>query len=443
MSAPTDMSAPFTMSDGYDSWGRTLRRPRRASPALAFEGSVLPRGNGRSYGDTCLNDGGRLIDMRGRDRLASFCPRTGVVRAEAGAMLADLVRLALPHGWFPPVVPGTRHVTLGGMLANDVHGKNHHRRGTFGAHVLRFHLVRSDGAAMVAPGDPLFAVTLGGMGLTGVVTWVELQLMRVRGGAVAQVARPFGSLAEYMDAIEDADARHEYAVAWVDSLARGAALGRGVLLAGDHAPGEAGLGRGARFAVPFTPPVPLVNGLTMRLFNAVYRRAQRCGTVPAARFFWPLDGVGGWNRLYGPRGLHQHQSVVPHEAAARTLPLLLRTAQDAGQASFLTVLKRFGDAAAPGPLSFPRPGHTLTLDFAHRGPATLALLDRLDAIVLDAGGRTNAYKDARMSADTFQRGHPRWREVEALRDPAITSDFWRRTVLAGRTHAPRSLEAAA
>ena len=423
------------MTGAYDSWGRTVRRERRATDAIAFEGSVLPRGNGRSYGDTCLNDAapeepGLLIDMRGRKRLLAFCPRTGLVRAEAGMMLGDLVRHALPHGWFPPVVPGTRHVTLGGMLANDVHGKNHHRRGTFGAHVTRFHLARSDGARIVEPGDPLFAATIGGMGLTGVVTWVGLRLMRVAGGAVRQRAVSFGSVAEYLERIEAAEAQHEYAVAWVDSLATGSALGRGVLLAGDHVRGEAGLDRAARLSVPFTPPVPLVNRAAMRAFNALYARTRRDGTVPASAFFWPLDSMRHWNRLYGPRGLHQHQSVVPHEAAAETLPLLLRTAQAAGEASFLTVLKRFGDAVSPGPLSFPRPGHTLTLDFAHRGPRTLRLLDRLDAITLDAGGRTNPYKDARMSAETFTRGHTRWREVETLRDPAIASDFWRRTALA-------------
>ena len=421
------------MIGSYNSWGRTVRRPRRATRDIAFDGFVLPRGNGRSYGDTCLNDGsaharGTLIDMRSRDRLVAFCPRTGLVRAQAGAMLGDLVRHTLPHGWFPAVVPGTRHVTLGGMLANDVHGKNHHRRGTFGAHVTRFHLVRSDGERTVAPGDPLFGATVGGMGLTGVVTWLELRLVRVAGGAVRQRAVPFGSVAEYLERIDAAEAVHEYAVAWVDSLAGGTALGRGVLLAGDHVAGDAALSRPTRFVVPFTPPLPLVNRPAMRAFNALYRRAQRDRTVSAASFFWPLDGVARWNRLYGPRGLHQHQSVVPHEAAAETLPLLLRTARQAGEASFLTVLKRFGDVPSPGTLSFPRPGHTLTLDFAHRGERTLRLLDRLDAIVLDAGGRTNAYKDARMSADTFRRGHPRWPEIERFRDPAIMSDFWRRTV---------------
>ena len=346
--------------DAYESWGRTAPRPRRATREMTFEGHVLPYGNGRSYGDSCLNDGtcgdqGTLIDMRGRNRLIAFCPRTGLVRAQAGMMLGDLVRHTLPHGWFPAVVPGTRFVTLGGMLANDVHGKNHHRRGTFGARVTRFHLLRSDGEHELAPGDPLFAATIGGMGLTGIVTWLELRLMRVAGGAVAQRALPFGGIDEYLDLIGEAEARHEYAVAWVDSLAAGDALGRGVLLTGDHAAGEAGLRRRPRLAVPFTPPVPLVSSPGIRAFNALYRRSQRDRNVGAAAFFWPLDGIAHWNRLYGPRGLHQHQSVVPQEAAAETLPLLLRTAQEAGQASFLTVLKRFGAAVSPGPSPSPAP----------------------------------------------------------------------------------------
>ena len=421
-------------------WGRTNLRRRGVTRDLstlerAPAGGLLPYGNGRSYGDTCLNDAGRLIDMRDRDRLLSFDPRTGRVRAEAGMMLSDLVALVSPYGFFPPVVPGTRFVTLGGMLANDVHGKNHHRRGTFGAHVRRFALARSDGTQVIEPGHPFFAPTIGGMGLTGVVTWLEFDLTRVAGGAVRQAATPFANLAEYFERIEVAEDAHEYAVAWVDALATGDALGRGVLLSGDHVAGDVAL-KSPRLSVPFTPPVPLVGRATMRPFNALYRATRRSGTVSAVSFFWPLDAVGGWNRLYGPRGLHQHQSVIPHEAAAETLPLLLRTAQDADHASFLTVLKRFGPAVSPGTLSFPRPGHTLTLDFAHRGRATLDLLDRLDAITLDAGGRTAAYKDARMSAETFQRGYPWWRSVEKARDPALMSDFWRRCIAREHVEAP-------
>ena len=420
------------MTASLDSWGRTATRERRATAALplvgATNGALLPYGNGRSYGDTCLNDRGTLLDRRGDAGIVSFDPAAGTVRVRAGTLLGDLVRHVLPHGWFPPVVPGTRFVTLGGMLANDVHGKNHHRRGTFAEHVSRFELVRSDGSRVVMRGDPMFATTAGGMGLTGVVTWLDLQLMRVQGARVRQRAVPFANLDGYLERAAEADAAHEYAVAWIDSLATGDRLGRGVLLLGDHAEGDAPVADPTRLAVPFVPPFPVLSRPMLRAFNAAYGTAQtrRANVVvPADTFFWPLDGVRHWNRLYGPRGLHQHQSVVPFDAAS-ALRDLLAAAQAAGHASFLTVLKRFGDRSSVGPLSFPRGGYTLTLDFAHRGPATLALLDRLDAITLEAGGRVNAYKDARMSASTFQRGYPRWREVEAARDRVLMSDFWRR-----------------
>ena len=401
------------MSAHLENWGRTRRAHRAASRDLrgleqAAPGSRLPFGNGRSYGDTCHNDRGLLLDRRGDAGIVSFDSETGRVRVRAGTLLGDLAAAVLPHGWFPAVVPGTRFVTVGGCFANDVHGKNHHRRGTFASHVSRFELVRSDGIGVVKRGDPMFRATAGGMGLTGVVTWLDLALMRVEGGAIRQRAVPFGSLAAYLEQAAEADRRHEYSVAWLDAASPPA---HGVMLNGDHVEGEAGLRDRPRFSVPFQPPATVLTRPAIRTFNALYgfaqrRRAERI--VPAGTYFWPLDGVAHWNRLYGPRGLHQHQSVVPFgaEAAVREL---LEAARGAGQTSFLTVLKRFGDAKAEGALSFPMPGYTLTLDFPHRGQATLELLDRLDAITLDAGGRTNAYKDSRMSAATFQRGYPRWR----------------------------------
>ena len=432
------------MSASHDSWGRTRRVERRATRSLrplAEGGSCLPFGNGRSYGDSCHNDRGTLLDRRGDAGILSFDTQSGVIRARAGTMLADLVALALPRGLFPPVVPGTRFVTLGGAFANDVHGKNHHRRGTFAAHVERFRLDRSDGTTIVERGDPLFTTTAGGMGLTGVIRWLDIRMMRVPGGALAQRATPFASLDGYFERSGDADAEHEYSVAWIDALATGKGLGRGVLLSGDHCEGDARIAARPRLSVPFAPPLPLVARPTVRAFNPLYAAAQAKRperVVPAGTFFWPLDGVAHWNRLYGPRGLHQHQSVVPLDAAS-ALAALLRATQQADHVSFLTVLKRFGAAPAEGALSFPREGYTLTLDLPHRGPRTLALLDRLDAITLEAGGRANAYKDGRMLAATFQRGFPRWGEVEAARDPVMMSDFWRRCASRAVVDAP-SLE---
>ncbi|MCA9269678.1 MAG: hypothetical protein KDA41_14455, partial [Planctomycetales bacterium] len=233
-----------------------------------------------------------------------------------------------------------------------------------------------------------------------------------------------------------ADRCNEYSVAWIDQLAAGAAAGRGVLLAANHAgDGEAASANGAaKLSVPFELPVSALNGASLRAFNAVFlaAKSRKAGTRRSGwqGYFYPLDAVGHWNRLYGPRGLFQHQSVIPADAAPRVIPDMLAATRKAGQSSFLTVLKRFGDVASPGLLSFPRPGYTLTLDFPNRGQRTLSLLAELDRMTVDAGGAVNPYKDARMSAATFAASFPQWDKLEALRDPVAMSDFWRRTAKA-------------
>ncbi|WP_048646500.1 FAD-binding oxidoreductase [Nitratireductor soli] len=400
--------------------------------------SVLPYGNGRSYGDTCLNDAGTLIDMRPMNRIIAFDADSGVVTAQAGLMLSDLIAHVAPQGWFPPVVPGTQFITLGGAIANDVHGKNHHRRGTFGCHVVSFTLLRSDGRTRRCSLDEnaeLFRATIGGMGLTGLIVTATVQLMKVGAADVDERVRGFSGLGEYFDLAEQADAENEYAVAWIDQLAGGARAGRGFLLTANHAtdgePFKPASRR--RLSVPFRPPVNLLNRWSLRLFNGAFAwqkgRAEGIRRASYASYFFPLDAVRHWNRLYGPRGLLQHQSVVPFASARQTIPAMMAAARDAGQASFLTVLKRFGDTASPGLLSFPRPGYTLTLDFSNAGAATNALFERLDRMTVDAGGAVNPYKDARMGAALFDASFGRWRDVEALRDPVFLSDFWRRTAL--------------
>jgi len=403
----------------------------------AAAGALLAYGNGRSYGDTCQNRQGRLIVMRERNRILSFDPETGLLKAEAGAMLSDIIEVAAPHGWFPAVVPGTRFVTIGGAVANDVHGKNHHRRGTFGCHVEALTLLRSDGKLHECRADreaDLFRATIGGMGLTGLILDATIRLMKVGAADVEERIVAFSSLDEYFDLAEEADAQNEYAVAWIDQLAGGTEAGRGLLMTANHASsGRFRPAKPARLSVPFQPPFNALNGLSIRLFNKAYRWAKARKEGPHrshyASYFFPLDGVRDWNRLYGPRGLFQHQSVVPEEASRRVIPKLLAATRAAGQASFLTVLKRFGAASSPGLLSFPRPGYTLTLDFPNRGEKTLQLLGRLDEITVAAGGAVNPYKDARMGTGIFAASFPAWRELERHRDPAFISDFWRRTAL--------------
>jgi FAD/FMN-containing dehydrogenase len=430
----------------YRSWGGLSRRPPaaispRASDALAIPaGRFLPYGAGRSYGDSCLTSDATLIDMRGLNRIVSLDHDTGLLTAEAGAPLGEIVRHARGTGWFPAVLPGTQHVTLGGAIANDIHGKNHHRRGTFGRHVERLTLLRSDGRRLVCSQDDnmeLYAATIGGMGLTGVILDATIRLMPAASQAIVQQALPLNSLSDFFRLAPRAEERHEYVVGWIDSLAGGGALGRGVLLVGDHAEGGADtpLPAGARIGAPFTPPFALVTRPGLKAFNALYRwrtLAKRGPSrVQAAGFFFPLDAVGHWNRLYGSRGLRQHQSVIPLAGAEAVVRRMLEAAQAAGHGSLLTVLKLFGAQPSPGMLSFPMQGVTLTLDFAYRGAATDQLLAELDSLTLAANGRVNPYKDARMGADVFRASFPRMDAFKALADPAALSDFALRVGLAG------------
>ncbi|MEX0346787.1 MAG: FAD-binding protein [Rhizobiaceae bacterium] len=436
-------------SGNFDSFGHLTRGGRdvlaaREAIALLRSGSAAPGqllgfGNGRSYGDSCHNSSGSLIDMRSQSRILGFDKATGVLEAEAGLLLSDVIEHVAPHGFFPAVVPGTKFVTLGGAIANDIHGKNHHRRGTFGNHVISFSLQRSDGDEKIctrSQNSDHFRATIGGMGLTGLITKASIRLMKVSSLNVEEVVTPVGSLDEYFDHATEADEENEYSVVWIDQLATGREEGRGLLLTGNHA---RGLSRShkvtsqSRLAVPVQPPLNMLNRPLVRLFNIAYRTAKSRKTArhvtTSNAFFFPLDGVAHWNRLYGPKGLVQHQSVIPESEARRTVVELLRAARDAGEASFLTVLKRFGALASPGMMSFPRPGYTLTLDFAFRGPRTAELLKRLNRITTEAGGAVNPYKDGFMGPEIFAASFPSWPEVEALRDPAFMSDFWSRTAM--------------
>ncbi|TDH39265.1 FAD-binding oxidoreductase [Pseudohoeflea suaedae] len=427
----------------FDSWGRLDRHERQSAtiesldPA-ADDGSVLAFGNGRSYGDSCHNDDGRLIPMRPGARIHAFDPGSGILEADAGVTLQEILEHVIPHGFYLEVTPGTALATLGGAVANDVHGKNHHRRGSFGHSVISFDLLRSDGPALRCSRQEnreFFSASIGGMGLTGVMTRIRIRLMKVASPDIRQLACRFDNIDGYFDRIDAIDREHEYSVAWIDQLATGKSTGRGVLMAGNHAEAGDRVSASRRhLSVPFQPPVNLLNRLTLKAFNALYYgRAPQQETrslVGWRGYFHPLDAIGEWNRLYGPKGLYQHQSVFPADKARETVLELMECARRHGHASFLTVLKRFGALPQPGLLSFARPGFTLTLDFANQGAATLEMLAALDEIVLAAGGALNPYKDARMSAQMFEASFPDWRRLEELRDPKIVSDFWKRTALA-------------
>jgi FAD/FMN-containing dehydrogenase len=394
---------------------------------------MLPYGNGRSYGDVCQNDGGHLLAARGLNRFIAFDPATGILDCEAGVLLSEIIDRVLPQGWFPPVTPGTRFVTVGGAIANDVHGKNHHRAGSFGNHVLEFDLLRSDGNLLRCSHDAhreWFVATIGGLGLTGLITRVRMQLRRVPGPWIRGESLRFRSLGEFFMLSAASDHDYEYTVAWIDCAATGRALGRGVFMRGNHAYAVRRLPAERSLRVPLTPPLSLINGFSLRVFNRLYFHRPAAHVVDAIwhyrPFFYPLDSILEWNRIYGPRGFFQYQCVVPTQAAEDALSEMLRRIAGSGMGSFLAVLKMFGDAPSAGMLSFPRPGVTLALDFANRGSRTLALLDSLDAITRRAGGAVYPAKDARMSAASFQQYYPAWKEFARYVDPRFSSSFWRR-----------------
>lgn len=432
--------------DRYTSWGRfpsvSHRRihPLRfcSEPLPASAHPLLPYGNGRSYGDSCLNDGADLIDTRALDRFIHFDPNAGQLCCEAGVLLADILQLIVGQGWFLPVTPGTRFVTLGGAIANDVHGKNHHVAGTFGHHVERFELLRSDGQRLICSLDEnpeLFFATIGGLGLTGLITWAEIKLKRINNPWVQTETIKMASLDEFFTLAAESDRDYDYTVAWLDCLARGNSLGRGLFMRGNHAAPlcrQAAPASAKRLHVPLVPPFSLIDGFSLRLFNALYYgkqwRRRRSLTQHYEPFFYPLDSILHWNRIYGPKGFLQYQCVVPMDQGQTAIREILERIARSGQGSFLSVLKVFGNRPALGLLSFPRPGVTLALDFPNQGEKTFTLLDQLDSLVSLAGGAVYPAKDARMSPRHFQTYYPNHMKFKAYIDPGFSSSLWRRVM---------------
>jgi FAD/FMN-containing dehydrogenase len=399
--------------------------------ASASNASVLPYGLGRSYGDSCINAGRSLIDCGRLDRILGFDESTGVLRCEGGTTFADIIRVFLPKGWFLPVTPGTQFITVGGAIANDVHGKNHHCAGTFGAHVRQFELHRSEYGLVVCNHElnrEMFRATIGGLGLTGAIAWADIQLRRVTGPWIDAETIPFQSLSLFLDLSRDSDGHFEYTVAWLDCFA--GKTPRGIFFRGNHSPATSKAfspKRGPKF--PFVLPAWLLNRYTVKAFNSAYYRMHEArkgeSRVGYDSFFYPLDSIRQWNLLYGKQGFLQYQCVIPETNLDAVEELLDRIGRS-GQGSFLGVLKKFGDTPAAGMLSFPRPGLTLALDFAMRGERTLQLMRSLDEVVHQSGGALYPAKDARMSPALFESSFPQWRSFVPYIDPKMSSSFWRR-----------------
>lgn len=396
--------------------------------------AILPVGLGRSYGDSCLLDRGTLIDTRGINRFLDFNASSGLLRCEAGVSLAEILMFAVPRGWFLPVTPGTKYVTIGGAIANDIHGKNHHVAGTFGCHVQRFELLRSDGSRLTCSpteNSQLYAATIGGLGLTGLITWAEIQLRPIVSRKIDYVGIKFHGLDEFL-ALSRESENIEYTVAWIDCVSQGRNFARGIFMQGKHVqtPAKLTASPEPRLVVPFDFPSVALNRYSVAAFNSLYYNRQLSRTKTALMdyepFFYPLDSILHWNRIYGSTGLLQFQCVLPMSGDTIAITELLRAITSSGLASFLAVIKVFGNLPSPGMLSFPCPGITFALDFPIRGELSFKLMDRLADITLGAGGRMYPAKDARMKPHQFQTFYPQWKQFSEFIDPAFCSAFWER-----------------
>jgi decaprenylphospho-beta-D-ribofuranose 2-oxidase len=409
---------------------------------------LLARGLGRAYGDAALlSDGFTLLTER-LDRFLGFDPETGWLRCEAGVTIDDIIRCFLPRGFFPPVVPGTRFVTVAGALASDIHGKNHHVAGSWSSHVRRVEVLTASGEVVQCDSSSrpeLFWATAGGMGLTAIILSLEVRLARVHSSAIEMESIRVRNLDEFFEvSAESSD--WPYTVGWVDGLKGEASLGRGMFMRGRHAPTESKSQVGLARLVPplflngrMLESNLLLNRATVRIFNAAYyrknlRRAVR-KTVAAGSFFFPLDAVANWNRIYGRRGFLQYQFVMPPDPERRGIRTALAEVAGSGVPSFLGVVKEFGDERHGG-LSFPIPGVTVALDFPNVGEKLFELLERLDDLVVEAGGRVYLTKDARLNKKNFRRMYPDWERWKSVRDAVdpdgiFQSELGRRLGLVG------------
>jgi FAD/FMN-containing dehydrogenase len=426
------------------SWGRfpteSSSQIFKLSPFLnepkTWGSAFLPYGNGRSYGDVCLNSNHSIIQTRNCNKLISFDKQKGILTAEAGILFSEILEVIVPAGFFIPVTPGTKFVTLGGAIANDVHGKNHHLRGTFGNHVIRLSLLRSNGEILECSNElntDFFHATIAGIGLTGIILNATIQLIPIQSSMIEQETIKFYNLSEFFE-ISKSSKDIEYTVAWVDCVKIGKDLGRGHFIRGDFSQNNKDflIGGDPKLNVPFNFPNFALNKFTVKAFNELYFNKQskklKKSLVHYEPFFYPLDIAHNWNRLYGKRGFVQFQTVVPVTAGYDVITEIFKVAAESGLGSFLAVLKEFGDLKSPGMLSFPRPGVTLCLDFPMIPDKTITLMKKLEDITFAANGALYPAKDALMRSHSYRAMYPNFEEFSKFIDPNCSSSFYRRVV---------------
>jgi FAD/FMN-containing dehydrogenase len=421
------------------SWGLPAHSPKQAfslaavqhNPALLAGDFALPIGLGRSYGDVGLNSGHTIVPSSDQNHFLHFDPVTGSLKCQAGVSLAEIQRTFIPQGYSLIATPGTAQVSVGGAIANDVHGKNHHRVSSFGTHVTEITLLRTNGEVIVCSQQSnaeMFEATIGGLGLTGFILDATFNLKKVNSAYLVQDTLRFENVAEFLQISKASEQSHEYSVAWVDTSKRN--FGRGFLMRANIADdGNFSMPPAKAIELPMLP-FGVVNKFSNAVLASAYRLAnskEKTGAmVDYQKYFYPLDAIAYWNHAYGPKGFYQYQFVVPNETAEAAVNEILKEVALSGNQSFLSVLKTLGSQKPAGLLSFTRPGVTVALDFENRGVETLALFSRLDKILGEAGGALNLSKDVRMPKSLFEQSYSRYQELEALRDPGISSGLSRR-----------------
>lgn len=430
------------------SWGRCFDSPQNlcrfswGKELLSFVKSnenvkLLSHGNGRSYGDVCLNSAGSLISTKNLNRLISFDSEKGILHCESGTSFEEILNFSVPRGWFLPVTPGTMLVTVGGAVGNDVHGKNHHIEGNFGHHVISIELVNSNGNVNICSEEEnsdLFHATIGGIGLTGIILSCKFQLKKIVSPYIDQEIIKFNNIEDFFKIDEDSAENFEYTVSWIDSLAKGSQLARGLYIRGNHSllpvtVDEMKFSKSSRGIIPFSAPTYLLNKFSVKCFNELYYHKQRSRHEKSRSgiqsFFYPLDMIEAWNKLYGKRGFRQFQFVLPSQEKELLIRILEEFARK-GYSSFLTVLKKFGNLTSRGYMSFPIEGYTAAFDLPNKGNEVNEFLSSMTDKILANGGRIYLAKDSLLNPEQFRLSYPQWQKFSEYIDKSFHSDLWAR-----------------